>query len=177
MPHIQRQYLFFAALFAYLICLASFPASLYSQDLQSPPGPHLSGSISDGASQKNEIEVFFAQFNGCAWYRTPGDSVRDVYFELKDGTLILYEYLKNQSYCYITSTTCFTQEELWRMKVTGYDNTFTDRRGNAYRVVINRDGKTITTDGSGKTVDSDYAIGTFVKIFCSDKTWSPANTY
>jgi hypothetical protein len=170
MPDIQKQYLFFVALLACLFCLVSLPVSVYSQNLQSATPPPSSGNTSDGTSQKNKIEDFLAQFSGCAWYRTPGDSSRDVYLELKDGTLILYEYLKDEGYCYRTSRTCFIQEKLWQVKVTGYDTTLTDRRRNVYRVVINRDGKTITIQSMDNTGGKEYVIGTFVKLFCSDNT-------
>ena len=166
MPDIQKQYMFFVALLACLICFVSLPVSVWSQNLQSPASPPSSGK-SDGASQKNEIEDFFAQFNGCAWYKTPDDSSRDVYLELKDRTLILYEYLKDEGYCYRTSSTCFTQKKLWQMKVTGYDTTLTDRHSNVYRVVINRNGKTIVIHNVGKTDSREDVVGTFVKVFCS----------
>lgn len=167
MLHTRRQYLFCASLLAYLLCLVSLPVSVCSQDLEPAPPPPSSGNAPGGASQEDEIVCFLAQFNGCAWYRTPNDPYRDVYLELKDGTLILYEYLKDPSYCATTFSNCFTQEELWRMKVTGYDTVLPDRPGNAYRVVMNRNGKTITMHGVDNA-GRDYVIGIFVRIFCSE---------
>jgi hypothetical protein len=168
MPDIQRQCLFFFGLLAYLFCFVSFPVSVYPQNLQSTVPPSLYGNTSDGASQKNEIESLLAKFNGCAWYKTPGDPSRDIYLELKDRTLILFEYFKDGYYCSFIFRICFAQEELWRVKVTGYDMTFTDQHGNTYRIVINRDGKTITIQSIGSTGDWEYIIGTFVKLFCSE---------
>jgi hypothetical protein len=165
---IQRQYLFFVALLAYLLCLVFLPASVCSQNLQSATPPLSSGSVSDGTYQKNEIESFLAKFNGCAWQRVPNNPSRDVYLELKDKTLILYEYIKDKYYCYFTSSICFTQVELLRIKVEGYDTMLTDQYGNVYQVVINRNGETITIHGKDNTGGREYIIGTFVKHFCSD---------
>jgi hypothetical protein len=170
MHDFQRQYPFFVAFLAFSLCLVSLPLSVCSQNLQSASPPPLSSNTSDGTSQKNEIEDLFAGFNGCVWYRTPNDSSRDVYLDLKDRTLILYKYLKDQNYCFITSSICYAQDEVWRMTVTGYDTTMTDQRGNIYRIVINRNGDRITIHGTYNTGIGEYIIGTFVKLFCSDHT-------
>lgn len=169
MMNIQRQHLIFAALLACLLYLVSLPAYLCSQDIQPAPLPPLSGAAPDGALQENEIAHFLARFNGCAWYKTPNDPYRDVYLELKDVTLILYEYLKNESYCSITFSTCFTQHEIWRTKVTGWDMILPDRPGNAYRIVMDRIGRTITIHGVDNA-GRDYIMGIFVRLFCSGNT-------
>ncbi len=148
----RRQFLLCFALLVSLLCFASV------------------ANTSDGESQKNEIENFFVQFNGCAWYKTPGDGSRDIYLELKDRTLTFYEYLKDEGYCYIVLKSCFTQEEIWQMKVAGYDTTLTDRRGNAYRIVIDRNGKTITISEIASPGGKEYITGTFVRLFCSERT-------
>lgn len=166
MPDVQRQYLIFVALLACLFALVSLPAYLCSQDIQSPPLPPLSGAAPGGAYQKNEIAHFLARFNGCAWYKTPGNPYADVYLELKDGTLILYEYLKNESYCSTTFSTCFTQHEIWRTKVTGWDMILPDRPGNVYRIVMDRNGETIAMHGVDNA-GRDYMMGIFVRLFCS----------
>jgi hypothetical protein len=166
---IQRQYLFLFVLLTCLLCFVSLPVSVCSQNLQSAPPPPSSGNASDGTYQKNEFEGFLAQFNGCAWYRIPNDTSRDVYLELRDRKLILYEYLKDNYYCYITFRVCFTQLELWRIKVAGYDTNLTDQQGNVYRVFIDRNGETITIQGTDNVGDRGYAMGTFVKTFCSDR--------
>ncbi len=165
MPGVQRQFLIFAALLACLLSLAFLPACLCSQELHSPPAP-LYGDAPDGGSQENEIAHFLARFNGCAWYKTPGNPYADVYLELKDGTLILYEYLKNESYCSTTFSTCFTQHEIWRTKVTGWDMILPDRPGNVYRIVLGRNGETITLHGVDNA-GRDYVMGIFVRYFCS----------
>lgn len=167
MSDIQKQCLFFVVLLACLLCFLSLPVSVCSQNLQSPASPPSSGK-SDGASQKNGVEDFITQFNGCTWYKTPNDPARDVYLQLKDRILVLYEYLKDGDYCYMNSRVCFTQDKLWQMRVTGYDTTLTDRRGDAYQVVIEKDGKTIAIRSVGKTGGREDIIGTFVKLFCSN---------
>jgi len=165
MPGVQKQYLIFAALLACLLSLVLLPAYLCSQELHPLPAP-LYGNAPDGGLQENEIAHFLARFNGCAWYKTPGNPYADVYLELKDGTLILYEYLKNESYCSTIFSTCFTQHEIWRTKVTGWDMILPDRPGNVYRIVLGRNGGTITMHGVDNA-GRDYVIGTFVKLFCS----------
>jgi hypothetical protein len=167
MHNIQKQYLFFFALLVCLLCLFSLPVSVCSQNLQSVTPPPSSDNTSDETSQKNGIDGFFAQFNGCAWYRIPNDPSHDMYLELKDRTLTLYEYLKDQFYCLITSRICFAQLELWKMKVTGYETMLSDGHGNTYRVVVNRNGETITIHGIDKASGREYLIDTFVKYFCS----------
>ena len=164
------RYLFFVTLITCLLCLISIPVSVYSQNLPSSTPPSSSVNSYEGASQENEFEDFLAQFNGCNWYRTPHDTSRDVYFELKGRNLILHEYLKDESYCLMKfSSACFVQLDIWRTKVDGYDTMFTDRHGNVYRIAIDRNGKTIiihsiNNEGGGM----EYIVGTFVKLFCSD---------
>lgn len=52
------------------------------------------------------------------------------------------------------------------MKVGGYDTTSTDPHGNVYRVVISRDGQTITIHGMDSAGGREYVTGTLVKLFC-----------
>lgn len=164
---IQKRFILFLAVLCYLFCFFSLPEPAASRNLQ-PPTPASSDDTYDGQSQQNEIEDFFVRFNGCSWARTPGDPFRDVYFELKGRTLVLYEYIKDEFYCQITFSICFAQQELWRMEVTGYDNAMTDRHGNRFRVVIGRNGETITMYGMEGASGREDVIGTFVKFFCSE---------
>ncbi|MCX5805441.1 MAG: hypothetical protein NT010_05135 [Proteobacteria bacterium] len=168
MLNIQRQCLFSVAMLACLLCLFFLPVSVCSQNIQSATPPPSSGNTSDGASQKNEIDGFFAKFNGCAWYRIPYDPSLDMYLELKDRTLILYEYLKDQFCCLITSSICFTQTELWKMKATGYETMLFDGRGNflpgCYKQERGNDHNTRHRQGQQQGI----LIDTFVKYFCSD---------
>mgnify|MGYP000862526179 CR=1 FL=1 len=165
MSGVRRQYLFFVALFAYSLSLVSLPSPLCSQDIQ-PPSPPLYGSEHSGGQQEDDMARFFSQFNGCAWYKTPNDPYRDVYLELRNGALTVYEYLKSELYCSFTLRNCFVQEELWRMKVAGYDTVLPDRPGNVYRIVLDKNGETITLHGVDNA-GRDYVMGIFVRYFCS----------
>lgn len=159
----RKKHLFFAVPAICVLCLIFFPVAVYSQDIKSQTPP-----VSDEAFQKNTLEDFFIRYNGCSWYRIPYDRSCDISFELRDRMLILYRYLKSEEYCWMTSTICFTNWELLRLKVTGYEMVSTDQRGNEFRVVISKNGETITLHGKDNLGFSENVLGTFIKLFCSE---------
>ncbi|HBE44752.1 MAG TPA: hypothetical protein DDW17_04675 [Deltaproteobacteria bacterium] len=167
MNNIKRNYLLLGVVLVCLLCIVSFPVSAFSQDLKSSTPSTSSGNTSEGISQKNDLEDFFARYNGCSWLRMPFDPSCDIFLELSNRKLILYRYLKDEGYCWITSTICFSNSELLRIEVTGYEIVSTDQNGNEFRVVISRDGGTITIHGKDNLGFMENVIGTFVKLFCS----------
>lgn len=169
----DRKCLFCGITLACVLCLAVFPVSVRPQNIlpeearPSIPSPPPDG-MSRGKPQDPGIESFLTRFNGCSWYKSPSNPTRDVYLELRDGTLTLYEYLKDQFYCYSSFRACFSQEELWRARVTGYSNFLTDTQGNPYIVVINPNGQTIEVQDIENTSGKQYATSIFVRLRCPD---------
>ena len=165
----HRQHVLPLMLLAWLLFLVFCPASVCPQGPEAPAPVPSPGNISDWESQKNEIEDLIARYNGCTWNKTTGYSYRDVYITLKNGTLTLYEYLKDEYYCYVTSRVCFNQQELWRVSVKGYDTVLTDGHGNkVFRIIINRDGKMVTIYDVDSSSGKEYVSETFVRSFCPD---------
>jgi len=119
-------------------------------------------------SQKDTIEDFFGRYDGCSWFKQPHDRDCDISLELKDRTLILYRYIKDEEYCRFTSTICFTNWELLRLAVTGYETVSKDGQGNEFRVVIDRNGETITVNGKDNLGFRENVTGTFIRLFCSE---------
>lgn len=154
MNNIKRNYLLLGVVLVCLFYIVSFPVSVFSQDLKSP--------------QKDDLEDFFARYNGCSWLRMPFNPSCDISLELWNRTLILYRYLKDEVYCWMTSTLCFTNWELIRVEVTGYEIVSTDQNGNEFRVLISRDGGTITIHGKDNLGFREEVLGTFVRFFCSE---------
>jgi len=156
--------LFFSLSIACLFFLIFIPVDVFSQDSKS----QLSTSSFE-RSQKNSMEEFFARYNGCSWLRTPYDRSCDISLELKDRTLVLYRYLKSEEYCIMTSNICFTNWELMRIDVKGFETISTDKQGNEFRILIEKNGETITILGKDNLGFRENVLGTFVKIFCSEK--------
>ena len=162
----KRRYPFLGSVVLYLL-VVFIPVSVYPQGFESPTSSLSSGNASDGESQQNDIEDFFIRYNGCSWLRMPYNPLCDITFELKDKMLILYRYLKDEGYCLITSTVCFTNWELLRIRVNGYNMVLTDHKGDKYQVIISRDGETITINGKDNLGFREDVLGTFVRFFCT----------
>lgn len=170
----KRRYLLLGSIALYLL-IVFIPVSAYPQGLESPTSSLSSDNPADSESQKGDIEDFLTRYNGCSWIKTPYNPLCDITLELKDTMLILYRYLKDEGYCLIMSTVCFTNWELLRIRVKGYDMVLTDQKGNEYQVAISRDGQNITITGKDNLGFRENVLGTFVRFFCTG-TGNPSQT-
>lgn len=68
----------------------------------------------------------------------------------------------------MTSTICFVNWEMLRVDVTGFEIKSTDQRGNEFRIIISKNGETITLQGKDNLGFIENVLGTYVKFFCSE---------
>lgn len=149
-----------------IVCLSFLiflPIDVFSQDSKIQPS-----TSSAEKPQKDSIEEFFARYNGCSWFRIPQDRSGDISLELKNRTFILYRYLKNEEYCLMTSTICFTNWELLRVDVKGFETVSTDNQGNKFKIIIEKNGEQITIQGKNNLGFREDVLGTFIRLFCSE---------
>lgn len=184
MNNFTRHFLIYGTALIIIFCL--FPTHLLAQSLFPgvvPPGSSKIVTAQGGAQQPssgnataesaNALNDFLARYDTCSWY-APSDPYQDRYLELHNGHLTFYEYNKDDVFCQLLNKTCFSQDELWRIKVTGFNIISRDLKENAFRVNINRNGDKIEIQGIGKSGGDEYS-GTYIRTHCSVQENNPGN--